>query len=162
MKQTDPSEREAEQASGRSLSLLVAEDDIHTRLSLDVTFRRAVVRALVVESADALLERVAGMPEEERARIDLLVTDLVMPGTMGEELIRKLDADGLFLPVVVITAYGAPELEAEFRRRGHVTVLNKPFHPDDLVSAARDARRRFEKENMAPDPSGSRATEGTP
>jgi FixJ family two-component response regulator len=72
----------------------------------------AQTRIVVAESADALLDLLQTMTTEERAQIDLLVTDLIMPGTMGEELIRKLDARGYVLPVVIITAYGSTELQS--------------------------------------------------
>ncbi len=146
----------------RSLLCLVAEDDIHERLSLEVTLRRAGIRALVAESAEMLLEILAGMTAEERSRIDLLVTDLNMPGMRGEELIRKLDMDGVFLPVVVITSDDAMELGVEFRQRGCVTLLNKPFHPDELIAAAREVRSRFQKQENATGVEAPRAKEGAP
>ena len=138
--------------TGRQLYILLAEDDPHTRMSLSLTLRRAGHRTLIAESADALLELMKSMTAEERAHVDLLVTDLIMPGKMGEELIRELDARGFFLPVVVITAYGSAELEAELRRRGNVTILNKPFHPDDLVSAVMKTRLRYEEEIQPKEP----------
>ena len=131
---------------GRPLSIMLSEDDPHTRMSLSLTLKRAGHRTLIAESADALLGMLGGMTAEERGKIDLLVTDLIMPGKMGEELIRELDARGFILPVVVITAYGSAELEQELRRRGNVTILSKPFHPDDLVSAVQRTRQRFEEE----------------
>ena len=128
---------------GEGLFVLLAEDDPHTRLSLALTLKRAAHRVVHAESALALLKIVESMPPDERSSIDLLVTDLNMPGMKGEALVRKLDSLGLVLPVVVITAYGSNDVEAEFARRGNVSFLRKPFHPGDLVRVVRDAKTRF-------------------
>ena len=129
-----------------NLYLLLAEDDPHTRFSLELTLKRAGHRVKVAESADRLLEALAAMTAEERGQVDLLVTDLNMPGKKGEELIREMDQLGRMLPVVVITAYGSAGVEAELRRRGNVAVLNKPFHPDELLTAVKRTYARFEEE----------------
>ena len=128
------------------LFVLLAEDDPHTRFSLELTLKRAGHRVKVAESADHLLEVLAAMTSEERGQVDLLVTDLNMPGKKGEELIREMDRLGRMLPVVVITAYGSAGVEAELRRRGNVTVLNKPFHPDELVTTVKLTYARYEEE----------------
>ena len=128
------------------LFVLLAEDDPHTRFSLELTLKRAGHRVKVAENADSLLAVLASMTSEERGRVDLLVTDLNMPGKNGEDLICELDGLGRMLPVVVITAYGSAGVEAELRRRGHVTILNKPFHPDELVSAVNRTCARYEEE----------------
>ena len=132
--------------TGTQYFLLLAEDDPHTRFSLELTLKRAGHRVKVAENADSLLEALAAMTPEERGQVDLLVTDLNMPGKNGEDLIRELDGLGRMLPVVVITAYGSAGVEAELRRRGHVTLLNKPFHPDELVSAVNRTYARYEEE----------------
>ena len=133
--------------TSRNLFILLAEDDPHTRFSLELTLKRAGHRVKVAESADRLLETLAVLSSEERDQVDLLVTDLNMPGKKGEDLIREMDKLGRMLPVVVITAYGSAGVEAELRRRGNVTVLNKPFHPDELVSAVNRTYTRYEQES---------------
>ncbi len=132
--------------SGAQLFVLLAEDDPHTRFSLELTLKRAGHRVKIAESAESLLAALGAMPAEERSQVDLLVTDLNMPGKSGEDLIRELDGLGRMLPVVVITAYGSAGVEAELRKRGHVTILNKPFHPDELVSAVKQTHMRYEQE----------------
>ena len=136
--------------SGDGLVVLLAEGDRHTRLSLELTLKRASHRIVHADSAVALLQIVDSMSPDERRSIDLLVTDLNMPGMKGEALVRRLDAIGLVLPVVVITAYGSNEVEAELARRGNVSILRKPFHPGDLVRVVRDAKARFSQ--SAPPP----------
>lgn len=139
-----PPRHDPEAAPERDLFLLLAEDDANTRLSLELTLKRAGHRVVLANSANGLLEVIAAMSDRERAQIDLLVTDLNMPGMKGEKLIRALDVLGLVRPVLVMTAHGSNEVEKELRRRGHVTILRKPFHPDDLVHAVRETRARYE------------------
>ena len=127
----------------RALYILVAEDDTHMRLSLDVTLRRAGHETLLMASGDALLAAIDAMPGSESQRIDLLVTDINMPGTKGGALIHALDARGFCLPVVVITAYGTTALEDAFAKRGAVCFLCKPFRPEALIGAIEETYSIF-------------------
>ncbi len=79
----------------------------------------------------------------QRKRIDLLVTDINTPCIKGGQLIRALDTRGLFLPVVVITAYGTTALEGEFAARGAVSLLSKPFRPEALVGMVEKTYTEF-------------------
>jgi DNA-binding NtrC family response regulator len=69
----------------------------------------------------------AALAELRRQPPDLLITDVRMPGMTGLELMMAARASVPELPVVVITAYGGPEVLAEVRRRGAVDYLEKPF-----------------------------------
>lgn len=62
---------------------------------------------------------------------DLLVTDLVMSGLGGEELLRRLRADPRWrdLPVLVITSVHNPAREQELCALGATAVLAKPVSP---------------------------------
>ncbi len=123
----------------KSLLILLAEDDPHTRLTLDLTLRRCGYRTFSAESANTLLTRIQSDPTEVLNQAGLLVTDLNMPGYSGARLIQELDLLGKKLPVVLITAYYSPELAEELNRRGGVTILEKPFTPAALVEAVEKA-----------------------
>ncbi len=64
---------------------------------------------------------------------DILVTDLLMPGMGGADLVRRLRADGFSQPVVVVTGYSAdvPTLS----ELGGITILLKPFTNASLYEA---------------------------
>ena len=122
-----------------SLRVLVAEDEALIALSL--------ADLLEAEGHDVHLAP-DGLTALAAARslgsdLDVLVTDLNMPGMTGEDLIRALSADWPSLPVVVVTGSAPPDgLEAVRRQSGGhrpLTLLHKPFASATLVSALRDA-----------------------
>ncbi len=66
---------------------------------------------------------------------DILVTDLRMPGMSGLELLLAARSIVPQLPVVLVTAFGTPELGAELKRSPGIEFLEKPFSIDTLVAA---------------------------
>jgi CheY-like chemotaxis protein len=90
------------------------------------------------------LERLAGA---DGARVDLLLTDLTMPGWSGAELVERARATRPGLPVLVITGLAlSPEVTA-MRARG-IPILRKPFTPDQLglaIEAALTASQQTRK-----------------
>ena len=67
-----------------------------------------------------------------REVIDLVITDQQMPALRGVDLIALLRADGLDIPVIVLTAYGAIGDAVESLQRGARHYLVKPVDPDVL------------------------------
>jgi RNA polymerase sigma factor (sigma-70 family) len=71
-----------------------------------------------------------------------LVLDLRMPGMTGGELQQKLRADGLGIPVVVVSGHADVRTAVDVMARGAVTLLEKPFRLDELLAHLRDALDR--------------------
>ncbi|MBI4863961.1 MAG: sigma-54-dependent Fis family transcriptional regulator, partial [Candidatus Riflebacteria bacterium] len=68
-----------------------------------------------------------------KADVRLVVTDLVMPGMNGEDLldeIRKLDPG---LPVMIVTSHGSIDSAVDLVRRGAADYLTKPFKPVEFI-----------------------------
>jgi DNA-binding response OmpR family regulator len=63
---------------------------------------------------------------------DLIVCDVLMPGWSGLQLLEHLARCEWPTPVLLITAFGEPALEARAARFGAVAVMSKPFDLDDL------------------------------
>jgi CheY-like chemotaxis protein len=110
-------------------TILVADDDPSVLPFLEVVVADAGFRVLAVESGPQAL----GAAEEEA--IDLLVTDVVMPGMSGIELARRLREKRPTFPIVFVTGY-ADEL-TKAAATGPTEVLSKPFTPSALVDAVR-------------------------
>ena len=75
---------------------------------------------------------------EIRDKIDLLITDIVMPGLNGKRFAEKLLAEKPDLHVIYMSGY-LPEEIAEETLDG--TFFRKPFHPQELLEAVRSALR---------------------
>lgn len=85
---------------------------------------------------------------------DLLVMDVMMPGEDGLSLTRGLQAEGLSIPVLLLTALGETEQRINGLEAGADDYLSKPFEPRELLlrinailrrSAAAEDRERNEK-----------------
>lgn len=106
--------------------ILVVDDDRRIRTLLSRYLRENGFRASTAENAAdarALLETI---------RFDLLVLDVMMPGEDGVSLTRHLRRS-TDLPVLLLTARGAPEDRIEGLEAGADDYLPKPFEPKELM-----------------------------
>jgi DNA-binding response OmpR family regulator len=85
-----------------------------------------------VLSAEAALSVLADDP------IDLVVTDLRMPGLSGLDLLTRVRRDQPQLPTILITAYGSDDVAAASRRLQTSRYLTKPFHIEEFVRAVQE------------------------
>src|SRR5712692_1369521 len=69
----------------------------------------------------------------EKSSADLLITDLVMNGMQGMEVLRVAKQRDVNLAVVMITAFGTIESAVEAMRLGAFYYLTKPFKSADLL-----------------------------
>ncbi|MBI9091909.1 MAG: sigma-54-dependent Fis family transcriptional regulator [Desulfobacterium sp.] len=67
-------------------------------------------------------------------RIDLVLTDVNMPGMDGIELMKKIKEITPDMPVIVMTAYGSVEKAVEAMHKGAYTYILKPFENETLVA----------------------------
>ena len=79
--------------------------------------------------------------EEEKP--DLVILDLMLPGTDGIELMKDIVAVG-DVPVIFLSAYGRDELIARAFDMGAVDYVVKPFSPTELAARIRAALRKRE------------------
>jgi CheY-like chemotaxis protein len=74
-----------------------------------------------------------------RTSVDLIVTDLKMPGMSGIDLMRWVRTAYPATRTILITAYGNDEVEAETRRLDAYRYITKPFNLNDFAQVVRDA-----------------------
>ena len=81
--------------------------------------------------------------------VDLILTDLKLPGLSGLELLAKLQAQDAHVPVIIMTAFGTVELAVQAMKQGAVDFLPKPFSLDHLTVVAKKALdvRKLQEEN---------------
>lgn len=71
-------------------------------------------------------------PLAKLTEVKAVVTDYDMPGTDGLAFAEQFHAVHPDTPIIVVTAYSTPELEADLATRTYLSVLRKPFDYDDL------------------------------
>jgi signal transduction histidine kinase len=120
-------------AEGGSETILLVDDEDGVREVLGRALQEKGYRLLEASSATQALE----ILQQQAEQIDLVVTDLAMPGMNGLELARQATAISQFLPFIFISGQ-ARELLPEFDAPGgDHPLLQKPFTPDALVASVR-------------------------
>jgi DNA-binding response OmpR family regulator len=131
---------------------ILAEDDDALRALLATTLRREGFEVLEATNGRELglllhtLILAAGDPEG----VDLIVTDVRMPGPDGLTQISRLREYDWTTPVVVVTAFGDRSIHDEARRLGAAAVLDKPFDLDDFRTVVRNVDTWVELHSHAP------------
>jgi two-component system cell cycle sensor histidine kinase/response regulator CckA len=118
-----------------SETLLLVEDERQVRHLA----RRILVReGYHIVEADSPRQALA-LADAPGARIDLLITDVVMPKMNGVELIRRLQAKCPELRTLCMSGYTEDETARRGLRELKVPFLQKPFTPDTLRQKVREA-----------------------
>ncbi|MGA0604067.1 response regulator FixJ [Caulobacter sp. KR2-114] len=112
----------------------IVDDDADVRDSLQFLLSSVDVPATTYPSAQAFLD------VAEAAR-GCVVTDIRMPEIDGLELVRRLKAQGVGLPVIVITGHADVPLAVEAMKSGVADFIEKPFEEDAILHAVRQALR---------------------
>ncbi len=123
--------------------VLVVDDDDANRLTLERILEREGYAVSHAANGRDALEVIRSHP------VDVVLTDLKMPGMSGIDLLkaaRKVDPD---LEVVVMTAYGTVETAVEAMKEGAYDFVAKPVKRLDLCTALRKAmeKRSLQTEN---------------
>jgi len=124
-------------------NLLVVDDDPNTLASLARAFRLAGYEAVVCDSAGRALE----LAKSES--FGLILSDVVMPGRGGLELLEDLKSAGVTTPVVMISGQATIETAVKATRLGAVDFLEKPLSSEKLMVTVENVLKlsRLEVEN---------------
>ena len=117
---------------------LVVEDDTAVVEALRESFQDSGLDIDYATDGESALKKI---PE-----VDLLVTDLRLPGMDGTELLKEARRRKPEIEVVVMTAYGTIPSAVEAMRRGARAYLTKPFDPEELVFHIRTVEETAETE----------------
>lgn len=118
-------------AETRARRIMIAEDDAEMRTLISWSMLNAGHEVLHARSGLELLDRVA-VAQRDGMPVDLVITDVRMPGMNGLEALDWLSELKCKAPVIVITAFGDRKTHSEARRLGAWAVVDKPFDLDDL------------------------------
>jgi two-component system nitrogen regulation response regulator NtrX len=127
----------------RKAHLLLVDDDPNTLASLSRAFRLAGHEATVCDNAGRALELL------RTESFDLILSDVVMPGKSGLELLEDLKKAGVKTPVVLISGQANIEMAVRATKLGALDFLEKPLSTDKLLVTVENALRlsRLEDEN---------------
>ncbi|MFO0670881.1 MAG: response regulator [Polyangiaceae bacterium] len=109
-------------------------------LSWKTTPAWAIARVLKRQGFTVLeAERADGLRiyEENDEKIDLLVSDVLMPRMTGPELLERLRERDPHIRALFVTGYAAPDIQAQ--AQDSATVLQKPFTIPELLEGIRTA-----------------------
>ncbi len=113
--------------------ILIVDDEQNIRRVLARAFEKNGYEVSTAENAHQALRLV------DEVQPDLVLSDVVMPGPTGLELLKKLRAKYPDLPVVMMTAYGTIPMAVEAIRSGAFEFLTKPLDMDSLFKVVRHA-----------------------
>jgi len=115
--------------------ILVVEDDRTIRTAMRLLLARMDYQVLVAEDAASALAAARGF----EGRIDLLLSDMVLPDTSGSEVAKVLTRERPDLKVLFMSAYPADLLVHQRRILPGTVTLEKPFDELTLARAVRTA-----------------------
>lgn len=111
-------------------SILIVDDDAAMLRALEKVLRDegwAVIPALAAAEAVEILMR-------RLKKVDLVITDLRMPFIEGTTLLYAIHKIFPSIPVIILTAFGNPDIRAECLRHGAAAFLEKPMDSERLLA----------------------------
>ena len=136
--------------------ILIVEDDQDLREALVTTLELAKFRVREASNAEQALKCLAEGP------LDMVVSDVNMPGMSGHELLYEVQKLYPGLPMMLITAYGQISHAVSAMQAGAIDYLVKPFEPSVLVEAvsrvvgSSGSRQKGSDQPVAEDPISKR------
>ena len=112
--------------------LLVCEDDLDLlKFYENILTEAGFEVTAVADGLDAILEL-------SRQRFNVFLTDLVMPGIYGADVVAKVKRirnDNFFIPIIVISGFITAEVRQDLSIYPEVSILEKPASPENLLRA---------------------------
>ncbi|HDZ21112.1 hypothetical protein LCGC14_0094440 [marine sediment metagenome] len=133
---------------GGSETILVVEDDEPVRQVLVESLREAGYRVLETANAAEALP----LGEYYEGRIDMLVTDVIMPGKDGVALADRVRRIRPKIAVLYVTGYGGKELARHGLPDKDTHLLIKPFRHEELLIRVRQALEAPQYQSVDPNP----------
>ena len=118
-------------------SILVVDDEPNYQIVLSELLRDEGYEVFTADSG------ISGLKIARETDLDLVISDMKMPGMDGIELLAKLKEFNQHLPVILITAYAEVEKAVEAMHLGAFTYLAKPFSNEQLLASVNKAVEHY-------------------
>ncbi|HUS36599.1 MAG TPA: sigma-54 dependent transcriptional regulator [Verrucomicrobiae bacterium] len=119
--------------SGKHPTLLIVDDDAPQRSLLDSFLKSQNFETITVDSGEKALQVLGS-----RA-VDMMISDVRMPGISGLETLRRAREQHAVLPVLLVTGYADVREAVGAMRDGAVNYLSKPIDLDELLASVQRA-----------------------
>jgi two-component system response regulator HydG len=119
-----------------AITVLVVDDERSNCESIERILTRENMRVMLAHDAKQALEIVRSH------RVNVVLTDLMMPGTTGLELLRAVRQVSADVEVVLMTAYGTVEAAVSAMKDGAYDFVEKPLKRQSIVKSVRKAAER--------------------
>lgn len=117
-------------------ALLIVEDDKNNLLSLEKIFSKEAMYVFTALDGREALDVI------RKQQIDVVLTDLMMPGMSGDDLLRTIKSIAPDIEVVLMTAYGKVETAVEAMKAGAYDFVEKPLKRAAITKTVRKALER--------------------
>ena len=124
-------------------SILIVDDEQSVRVSLERVINKEGYTTYLAANGSEAEEILA------RENISLVLTDMLMPGMSGNDLLKSVKKNWPEIEVVVLTGHGTVEKAVEAMKFGAYDFISKPFKRADILNTVSKALERFalSKEN---------------
>jgi DNA-binding NtrC family response regulator len=126
-------------------NILIVEDEAKMLRLLELNLAEDGYATHTAQDAEAALKIL------RREKIDLVLTDLKLPGMSGLEFLQAVKRSNAHTPVIVMTAYGTVETAVEAMKAGASDYILKPFSMEEIRLIIRKELdvRRLREENLS-------------
>lgn len=119
----------------RGKVVLVVDDEDDAREYISYVIRQCGADVFVASSAAEAFKKLKTM------KIDVLVSDIGMPGEDGFQLLKKIRHEGLGLPVIAVTAFARGEDTVRTLDAGFARHIPKPVNPNEMCAAVAEVAK---------------------
>src|SRR5207248_1401855 len=124
---------ESRKNNSKAPRILIVDDDSGQRSLLDSFLKSQGFDTIPVASGEEALEVLRA------GQINMMISDVRMPGMSGLETLRQARKEQAVLPVLLVTAYADIREAVHAMRDGAVNYLAKPIDLDELLATVQQA-----------------------
>jgi len=130
--------------SSNSLKILAVDDDDGSKIALSMVLKFLGHNAVLAKDTEEALKLVENAPTP----FDLIITDHVMPGLTGLDLVQRLRKKDFVGEIIVLSGYGGKNVEQGYKQLEVAGFMKKPFNLADLrqwMDCIQGCRKRLSK-----------------